>query len=416
MTESGRTPGARGVGPGCSPLDEDLGLLPGALTPTLPAHLSRLGSRLRFAAAASELGHLKGVRVATATARRHPAADGAVYAAWQDAAAVRVLADPPPPRRGPAPQQVSVDGAMVPLVDGSWREGRTLAIGTVVPGRTPGTVRCEDRSSCSRLADADRFIGLAAGEGHRRGVETAGRVAGVGEGAGWCQHFLDAHRPDAVRLLDVPQGAQRRSDGAEAVWGAHATGRVWAAAQRSALRDGTAETVLAAIRLLPVARGADGATATRVQGEVRGYLTPRGEQMRYAAFRAQGLPIGSGAVERANQRVVAARLQGAGRRWAESNVTPMVAWRGAVCSARWDEAWATIAGARRERPQRQPAAPLTMLMASAASVAAPVRRPCQPPSPALPRLGPQTIVTGRPTAAHPGKRFAGSPLASPAKL
>ena len=123
-----------------------MGLLPGALTPTLQAHLSRLGARLSFAEAASELGRLKGVRMAAATARRRTEADGAAYAALQAAEAARVLADPPPPRRGPAVQQVSVDGAMVPLVDGGWREVRTLAIGTVVPGREPGSVRCEDLS------------------------------------------------------------------------------------------------------------------------------------------------------------------------------------------------------------------------------------------------------------------------------
>ena len=121
-------------------------MLPGSLTPTLQAHLSRLGARLSFAEAASELDHLKGVTVSASSARRRTEADGAVYAALQDAAAARVLADPPPARRGPATQQVSVDGAMVGLVDGSWREVRSLAIGTVAPGRQPGTVRCEDLS------------------------------------------------------------------------------------------------------------------------------------------------------------------------------------------------------------------------------------------------------------------------------
>ena len=47
----------------------------------LQAHLSRLGSRLSFAEAASELWHLKGVGVSAATARRRTEADGATYAA-----------------------------------------------------------------------------------------------------------------------------------------------------------------------------------------------------------------------------------------------------------------------------------------------------------------------------------------------
>jgi hypothetical protein len=395
------------VGTGFSPLDEELGLLPGALTPPLQAHLSRLGARLSFAEAARELWHLKGVRVAAATARRHTEADGAVYAAVQDAVARQVLADPPPPRPGPAVQQVSVDGAMVGLVDGSWREVRTLAIGTVVPGRESGTVRCEDLSYCSRMVDATTFLTLAAGEVHRRGVETAGIVAGVVDGAPWCQQFLDAHRPDAVRILDFPHAAQRLSDVAEALWGGGEPARAWAAAQRQALRDGEAAAVLATIRALPLAASPDATTADRVQADVLGYLEPRVEQMRYAAFRAQGLPIGSGIVESANKLVVEARMKGAGRRWAAGNVTPMVALRGALCSDRWEDAWRAIAHARRAhpRPARAPdAAAGPARPAAAASVVPPVRRHRSPAIPNLSPAGPKTIVDGRPTAAHPWKR------------
>jgi hypothetical protein len=403
------------VAPGFFPLDEELGLLPGALTPPLQAHLSRLGARLSFGEAANELWHLNGVQVSAATARRHTEADGALYAARQDAEARQVVATAPAPRRGPATQQVSVDGAMVPLVDGSWREVRTLAIGTVIPGRQPGTVRCADLSYFCRLADAATFTDLAAGEIQRRGVETAGRVAGVVDGAEWCQRFLDVHRPDAVRILDFPHAAQRLSALAEVVWGSGEAGRAWAAVQRTELRDGAATTVLAAIHTLPLPTGSDPGTPARVQAEVLGYLEPRVAQMRYAAFRAQGLPIGSGIVESANKLVVEARLKGAGRRWAARQVNPLVALRGALCSDRWDEAWAVIAQARSPRARRSLSAPLPTPVASAASVAAPVRPQSAPAIAAVPRPGPQTIVNGRPTAQHPWKRSRAVPPSS-AKL
>jgi hypothetical protein len=409
-------PGAQRVGPGFSPLDEELGLLPGPLTPTLQAHLSRLGARLSFAEAASELGHLKGVSVSAATARRRTEADGAVYAALQDAEATRVVVTAPQPPAGPPVQQLSVDGAMVPLVDGSWREVRTLAIGTVVPGRQPGTVRCEDLSYFSRLVDAATFTTLATGEVHRRGVETAGRVAGVVDGAEWCQSFVDVHRPDAVRILDFAHATQRLGDVAEAVWGSGEPGRTWATAQRAELREGTAEAVLAAIRALPLAGTSAAAEASRIQGEVLGYLEPRVDQMRYATFRAHGLPIGSGIVESANKLVVEARLKGAGQRWAEPHITPMVALRGAICSRRWEEAWAAIAVARRARRVQPASLAAPAAVASAASVAAPTRRPRQPPSPALPRTGRKTFVNGRPTANHPWKRRLAGQTTSCAKF
>lgn len=45
---------------------------------------------------------------------------------------------------GPAVQQVSVDGAMVPLVGGEWAEVKTLAIGTVQVD-SGGEVRAHSR-------------------------------------------------------------------------------------------------------------------------------------------------------------------------------------------------------------------------------------------------------------------------------
>ncbi|HSL35737.1 MAG TPA: hypothetical protein VK883_02815 [Arthrobacter sp.] len=409
---------ARPVGPGFSPLDEELGLLPGALTPTLQGHLSRLGSQLSFAAAARELGYLKGVRVAATTARRRTEADGAVYAARQAAEAARVLAEAPLPPLGPPVQQVSVDGAMVGLVDGSWREVRTLAIGTIVPDRTPGLVRSVELSYFSRLCTAEQFILAATGEMHRRGVETAGQVAFVVDGAEWEQRFADAHCPTATRILDLPHAAQRLTDVAEAVWGTHTLGRTWAAAQRQALREGPAEAVLEAIRALPLAAAPDPVAARDLQSTVLGYLEPRVEQMRYAAFRALGLPIGSGIVESANKHVVAARLKGTGMRWSEAAITPMLALCGALSSERWEEAWTQITHSRRQSRRRALPPPSSVPTPAASAASVGPARPSirQPPSAAIPRSGPKSIIDGRPTAAHPWKRGFPRQTAAPAKL
>lgn len=410
-------PGARSVGPGFSPLDDELGLLPGTLTPTLQAHLSRLGAQLSFTAAAREVSRLTGVRVSPATVRRRTEADGAALAAWEAAEAVRVLREAPPPPAGPPVLQVSVDGTMVGLQDGAWREVRTLAIGTVVPGRAPGTVACTHVSVFARLADAATFTDLAAGEIHRRGVETAGIVVGVVDGAPWCQTFLDVHCPQAVRILDFPHAAQRLTALAEAVWGPGATAQTWAATQRQALRDGSPEAVLAAIAALPLASAPVRALAQTLHDEVVGYVTPRLAQMRYAVFRAQGLPIGSGIVESANKTVVAARLKGAGMRWSEGAVTPMLALRGALGSGRWDEAWATVAQRRRwtARHVRARRAPREVPATSAASVVPPRAAPPAASSLAIPRSGPKTIINGRPTAAHPWNRSRPRPATASAK-
>ena len=84
------------------------------------------------------------------------------------------------------------------------------------------------------------------------------------------------------------------------------------------------------------------------------YLEKREAQLAYPTFQAEGWPIGSGAVESANKLVVEARLKGAGMRWTEAHVNPMVALRNIVCSDRWDEAWPQIATRlRQQAAQRQ---------------------------------------------------------------
>ena len=52
------------------------------------------------------------------------------------------------------------------------------------------------------------------------------------------KQFLDAHRPDAVRILDFPHAAQRLTTVAEGVWGPGGRATAWAARAADQLRDG----------------------------------------------------------------------------------------------------------------------------------------------------------------------------------
>lgn len=99
-----------------------------------------------------------------------------------------------------------------------------------------------------------------------------------------------------------------------------------------------------------------------------GYLAKRLEQIQYRQFRDAGLPIGSGIVESANKVVVEARLKGAGMRWKDEHVDPMLALRNAICSSgRWANSWCLLSTYRRRlaterthaaRCARHPAPPL----------------------------------------------------------
>src|SRR5215203_5169119 len=108
-----------------------LGLLPGALTPRLHEGLVRLGAEIPFGRAAALFARFTGVPVSEATARRLTEAAGAAAVVVAAAEVARLERAAPPPPPGPAVQQVSVDGAMAPLVGGEWAEVKTLVVGVV---------------------------------------------------------------------------------------------------------------------------------------------------------------------------------------------------------------------------------------------------------------------------------------------
>ena len=375
------------------PLDERLDLLPGHYSPYLIEAIIRLGTHLPFQQVPALLEFFCRVPVSAETVRRITERAGAVQVANEDRALVELEVEAPPVPEGPAIQQVSADGAMVPLVAGEWAEVRTLATGTVDKEGTEPHAR--DIRYFSRLCDAKTFQRLAALPIHRAGTERAGVVCAVMDGAEWLQQFCDLLCPDAVRILDFPHAVQHLSAAAQAVYGpGTAEAREWLGTQCSRLKQGESGTVIAAVTALP-ARTEEARTVRRREAA---YLTKRQEQMRYDQFIEAGYPIGSGMVESANKLVVEARLKGSGMHWKRENVSPMVSLRALTCSGSWDQAWGSIwqtwrQQERRKRWRRHPAPSAT-----------PLPPPRVPPSEPWPDDPASPYFTdGKPAAHHPWK-------------
>jgi hypothetical protein len=393
------------------PLDEELELLPGALTPTLAESAARVGTEVpSFARAARLLEHFTGVRVSEATLRRRTEAAGAALVAVETADQDRLERELPPSPAGPDLLQASVDGALVPLVGGDWAEVRTLAVGRVeAPRSAPGDgaegareVRARELSYVSRLATAETFRRAVWPELFRRGIETARQVVWLADGSEWCHTLAVYHRADGVHILDFPHAVEYLAAAAEATFGARTlAGTDWLTRQCHDLKHGDPADVLAALLTLPTARARDPQAAAAAQATSFGYLAKRWDQIQYATFRAAGYPIGSGCVESANKLVVEARLKGPGMHWARSHVTPLAALRATLCSERWDATWPQIAAqhqhqiqerqlARRRARQsrqsaRQSALPTPSPAASAASAASATVSPPPPAAPPGPR-------------------------------
>lgn len=353
----------------------------------------RLGTAVGFDAAAGLLRDIVGIEVAGETIRRVTLAAGSEALRLETDAVAGgstlrerlatpvVVAD--------RLQQVSVDGVMVPLVGGEWAEVKHLVIGRVEP--SDAGPRARALSYFPRLADHDTFRELAGVEFERRGTDDAREVVAVTDGAEWIQGFLDAHCPDARRIIDWGHASGYVAAAGQALFGP-GTGdcSAWVGTQLHLLWDGDPRRVVAELSRLEATVGLE-----PVRG-ARQYLEKRLDQVQYSAFRREGYPVGSGIVESGNKGVVEDRLKGRGRHWARENVNPMLVLRGTDASGRWAEHWPLIrATLQRAAHRRHPSA-----------AAPPPLSPVPPPRQPTPRrLHLPAFVNGRPTRAHPWKRY-----------
>lgn len=335
------------------PLDEELELAPGGLTPHTQECLVRLGAWIPFAATVEMLKDLLGVQISKAQVRRTTEAAGAAYVSVQTQEAEWIEREAPPAPVGAAKMAFSVDGAMIPLRHGEWNEVKTLVIGEVPPPileQGEWVVHTRNLSYFSRLTEAEPFAHLSLVEIQRRGLEHARQLAAVMDGAEWEQGFIDYHFPQAVRILDFPHAGQRIGQVGQALFGEeNPQSKPWVTERLHQLKHQGPATILDELGELKEQH-----PNLEIIAENLNYLGKRQAQMQYPQFQAQGWPIGSGMVESGNKLVVEARMKGAGMHWERPNVDPMLGLRNIICSDRWTPEWPVIVDQlRRQAKQRQ---------------------------------------------------------------
>lgn len=326
---------------GFFPLDEELELLPGSLTPHGHECLVRLASWIPFEEASKLFEAFMGISVSKSLSRRYTEEAGAAYVELQTEEAERIERELPEAAAGVDKLQISADGAMVPLLHGQWCEVRTVVIGEVQPKveeRGEWLVHTRKQSYFSRKMSAEEFSRLAIVEIQRRGVENSKKVGAVMDGAEWLQGFTDYHCPEAVRILDFPHAAEHISPIGVFLYGEGTPAmKQWVGDRLHQLKHEGPTELLIELRNIQKEHPDEKA----VSGNLA-YLEKREKQMQYPNFQAQGWPIGSGIVESGNKLVVEARLKGSGMHWADFNVNSMLALRNILCSDRWNEEWPKV--------------------------------------------------------------------------
>jgi hypothetical protein len=370
-------------GHGVAPLDERLGIGPGALSPGLARVVCRVGIEMGFGSAADLVDETLRVNVATEAVRRVTEGIGAVAEADEQALMAQAqVGQPPPPDTSegtPAALVVEVDGVHV-HAGGDWHE---MKIGLVAPlGPATRTVKETGRialtlgrqSACAGFETAALFwyrVYVAACQRGLGGPELA-LVVVLGDGADWiwryAWQFLGRRGVDVVEIVDIFHAWGHLWKVANALFGAGtARASAWVEPLKGDLLDTGPAPILAALAALSPAASdpdlgpnLDSDAAEEVRKAI-GYFTDHAARMDYPSFVARQLPIGSGGVESACKTLIQAREKQAGMRWSHAGAQVVASLRALHRSGRWDRFWQTHPHRRRppiaSRPPASPSAP-----------------------------------------------------------
>lgn len=325
------------------PLDEALGLRPSARMSTALRELAVVyGTRLPFREAAAFLAASTGITLAPETVRTHTEAAGTALIAAENANAQTVDRTLEPAEALAVPPgrlTAEVDGVLVRYRDG-WHEAKLGAVGGWTGERLVAVSYVARRASPAvfgplLVAEAARRGALEVlgweGTSQERDLAVLPEVLVVGDGAAWIWNLAGDQFGRRIEILDFFHACEHLAVVATAMYGeGSAAGRAWASRWRTILYEQGISPVLAALQALAPPQPEAAETLRRE----RGYFQRNAARMAYPAFRAAGLPIGSGAVESAAKHVVQQRMKRAGMRWSAAGGDALLALGARYASGR----------------------------------------------------------------------------------
>ena len=324
-------------GQGWLPLDEALGLPRAAATPALLAVAVTCGSVAPPEEAAELLAEVAGITVSPKSLERYTKTAGRAVERAVDQRAQAGQADqrpePPGPPTHPArPYNLQLDGSMLRMRDGTFRE---VKVACLFDARDLVELHTNRRELLRKhyeahLGGPDRLGERTYAAARAAGVTADGSNAiSQGDGAPWVWHLVQLHWPAAVEVLDYYHLSEHLHACAQAVWGVEsARARTWAREVGTRVLSGDAAVVHQALgRLRPVTAAGPPAVAA-----LQRYVRTHAHRMHYGELRQQGYAIASAAVESAHHSVVQRRLKRPGQRWSESGASQILAARRLWCN------------------------------------------------------------------------------------
>jgi hypothetical protein len=339
---------------GFFPRDRELDVVNTSLSPGVRRMAARLGAKEPFSEGRNDLAELAGIEITTKEVERVSESTGEEFQGLSRIEILAVRSAPPSPGPEVAILYVAIDGTGVPIVP--WeQEGRAakqpgqdrartreVKLGCVFtqttvddggrPVRTP-----ESTTYVAGIETAQEFGPRIYAEAVRRGIERARRAVVLGDGAPWIANLADMHFPGATRILDMYHAIEHVSEVAKAIYGpASKLAAQWTKERITEIQAGNVTKLLDALRNL---RPCEAEKKDLVRRNER-YFEANEDAMRYDAFRAEKLFVGSGVVEAGCRVAIGERLKRSGMRWTVRGSSSIIALRCCLLSGRWDETWA----------------------------------------------------------------------------
>jgi len=347
----------RGCGRHYRPAGRLLAGLGGAnVTGALRARCVEAGIAWPFATAARKVREWTGARVSAETVRTLTEAAGRATAAEQQAAASALVA---PSRRqvARAPRRAGRREGdptlLVVKLDGGWigsreqrggMEGKLAVLSTGALRQGQARRRLAPRRYAATFGTGEQVGELAYAAARAIGGERAAAQVALGDGASWIKTAAALHFPQATAILDwshLARAMQRAVRAACPGRGQRPRRRQAYQAVYAALWAGQVDQARAALGAL---RPPGGEPVEALEEALLYLANQRGWIGDYAAWRAAGYPVGSGAVEREVELVINRRMKGQGMRWCRANAEGVVALRADTINADWDAESQRLAG------------------------------------------------------------------------
>ncbi len=229
-------------------------------------------------------------------------------------------------RQGDVYREVKV-GAVFEATRGPERSG--LAPGVFVDQAGP-------KHYVARRAKAEDFGKLLYSLAVTHGLQRAHQLVVLGDGAAWIWRLVAEHFPGAVQIVDLWHAREHVWKVVRAVFGPNTPqASAWAEHACSLLVEGKIEALVKEIVVFPPIPPEPGASRS-VPDIERDYFISNAGRMRYPAFRAQGMHVGSGIAEAGCKTVVSTRAKRTGMRWTPEGLDAVLAVRTAVLNDTYD--------------------------------------------------------------------------------